>query len=156
MSGVATSGLLLGLDALPGAAGQKRIPEACILEHMGMPPDHLGGDGIDHVTEAEASVFLSHAGVIDDLQQEIAELVLEPVEIVPCDGVGDLVSFLDRVWRDRREALLAIPRATHVGVAQPRHHPQKIADRVGTRRALSHETELMKRRRARRTHARFP
>ena len=123
---------------------------------MGMPPDHLRGDGINHVAEAEASVFLSHAGVIDDLQQEIAELVLEPVEIVPCDRVGDLVSFLDGVWRDRREALLAIPRATRVRVAQPRHHPQKIADGIGTGGFLSHETELMERRRARRALARFP
>ena len=75
-----------------------------------MPPDHLGGDGIDHVGEGEASVFLGHARVIDDLQQEIAELILQRVEIVPRDGIGDLVGFLDSVWRDGREALLAIPR----------------------------------------------
>src|SRR5262245_59817198 len=105
---------------------------------MRVPTDHLGGDGIDHVAEAEASLFFSHAGVIDDLQQEIAELALEPVKIVPRDRVGDLVGFLDGVWRDGREALLAILRATRLGIAKPRHHAQKIADGVGTGTVLSH------------------
>ncbi len=123
---------------------------------MGMPPDHLRGDGIDHVGEGEASVFLGHAGVIDDLQQEIAELILQRVEIVPRDGIGDLVGFLDGVWRDGREALLAIPRTSTLGIAQARHDAQEIADRVGTGRALSHETGMMKRRRASRARARFP
>src|SRR5262245_65276468 len=54
---LATIGFLLSLDALPGAARQKRIPEARILEHMRVPTDHLSGDGIDHVAEAEASLF---------------------------------------------------------------------------------------------------
>jgi hypothetical protein len=67
-----------------------------------MPPDHLGGYGIDDVGEGEASVFLGHAGVIDDLQQEIAELVLQRVKIAASDGIGDLVGFLDSVWRDGR------------------------------------------------------
>ena len=103
------------------------LPEARILEHMRMPPDHLRGDGIDDVGEGEASVLLGHARVIDDLQEEIAELVLQPVEIVPRDRVGDLVGLLDRVWRDAREVLLAVPRTAALRIAQPRHDPQEIA-----------------------------
>jgi len=38
--------------------------------------------------------------MIDDLQQEIAELVLERVEIAASDRVDHFIRFLDRVWRD--------------------------------------------------------
>ena len=38
--------------------------------------------------------------MIDDLEQEVAELVLEIAHVVPLDGVGDLVGLLDRVGSD--------------------------------------------------------
>ena len=58
--------------------------------------------------------------VIDDLQQEIAELVLERVEIAPRDRVGDLVGLLDRVGRDGREVLLRDPTDSRVSGSRKR------------------------------------
>ena len=68
-----------------------------------MPADHFAGDGLDHVAERERALLLRHAGVIDDLQQEIAELVAEIVEIAARNGLGDLIGFLDGVRRDRSQ-----------------------------------------------------
>ena len=62
---------------------------------MRMPADELFGDRLDHVAEIERALFLGHAGVEDDLEQEIAQFFLEIGEIVARDGVGDLVGFLD-------------------------------------------------------------
>ena len=79
-------------------------------EHMRMPPDHFSRDRLDHVAEGERVLLLGHAGVIHHLQQEIAEFVLEVVEIAARDGIGDLIGFLDGVGRDGRKILLADPR----------------------------------------------
>ncbi len=49
----AALGLLLVLDALPHVVGEERIA-ARVGEHMRVPADHLAGDRIDHVGEAEA------------------------------------------------------------------------------------------------------
>ncbi len=48
---------------------------------MRMPAHQLGGDGFDHVAEIEGALFLGHAGMEGDLEQKIAELVHEVVEI---------------------------------------------------------------------------
>ena len=68
--------------------------------------------------------------MINHLEQEIAELVLERVEIVARDRVGNLVSFFDGVGRDGGEALLDVPRAAGVLVAQPRHDGEQVVERV--------------------------
>ncbi len=68
--------------------------------------------------------------MINHLEQEIAELVLQRVEIVARDRVGDLVGFLDGVGRDGREALLDVPRTAGVLVAQARHDGEQIVERV--------------------------
>jgi len=132
---LAARGLLLGLDPLPRPARLECVSEARIREHLGVSANHLCSDGVNDVAEAEASLLLCHARVIDDLQQEIAELVLKPIEIAARDRVGHLIAFLDGVGRNRREGLIAIPRAAGCRVPQPRHHAQKIvnAERLGRR-----------------------
>jgi len=72
--------------------------------------------------------------MIDDLQQEIAELVLERVEIAASDRVDHFIRFLDRVWRDRRARLVTISRAAGIGIPQPRHHAQQTWQRREERR----------------------
>ena len=37
------------------------------------------------------------------------------------DGVGDFIGFFDRIWRNGREILLEIPRASSLRIAQSRH-----------------------------------
>ena len=71
----------------------------------------------DDVGEGERAALLGHARVIDDLQQQIAELVLQVGEVAARDRVGDLVGLLDGVGRDRREGLLEVPGAAAAGRA---------------------------------------
>src|SRR5262249_41181184 len=62
------------------------------------------------------------------LQQEIAELLAQVRQAAARDRVGDLVGFLDRVWRDRLEILLEVPRTTRNGRAQGRHDRNQLVD----------------------------
>ena len=107
--------LLFGLDALPETSHGAGVARFLVAEHVRVAADHLRRDRLDDVAEGERAGLLGHARVIDDLQQEIAELVLEVGEIAARDRVGDLVGLLDRVGRDRRERLLEVPRAAGAG-----------------------------------------
>ncbi len=98
---------------------------------MRMPPDQLLGDRLHHVAEIERALLLRHAGMEHDLQQQVAEFVLQIVEIAARDRIGDLVGFLDRVWRDGREILLQVPRAAGLGRAQRRHDLDQTLDIAG-------------------------
>ena len=90
-----------------------------------MSSDHLAADRLDHVAERKRLLLLGHAGVKNHLQQEIAELVLEIVEIAAGDGVHDLVGLLDGVGRYAREILFEVPWAAGDGRAQRRHDLEK-------------------------------
>ena len=100
-------------------------------EHMRMAADHLPRDRLDHVAEGKGVLLLRHAGVIDDLQQEIAEFLAQVVEIAARDGVGDLIGFLDGVGRDRRKVLFEVPRAAGDGRAQRRHDFEQAGNIAG-------------------------
>ena len=118
-----TLGLFLGLDAIPELGHMARGDDAVLVgEHMRVPADHLPRHRLDHVAEGERVLLLGHAGMIDHLQQEIAELVLEVVEIAARDRISHLIGFLDGVGRDRRKILLEVPWAAGDGRAQRRHH----------------------------------
>src|ERR1700761_7259086 len=100
-------------------------------KHVGMTPDHLLRDRLDHVAEGEYALFLGHAGVEHDLQQEVAEFVAEIAEIIARDRVGDLIGLLDGVGRDARKILLEVPRAAGAGGAQLRHDVEQGLDIAG-------------------------
>jgi hypothetical protein len=114
--------LFLGLDTLPGAldAGGRDIA-VLVGENMGMAADQLPRDRFDHVAENKGVLLFRHAGVIDDLQKEVAELFAQIVEVAARDGIGHLIRFLDGVGRNRRKVLLEVPWATGHGRAQRRH-----------------------------------
>ncbi len=76
--------------------------------------------------------------MIDDLEEQVAELVLQPVNVVARDRVGDLVSLFDGVGRDRFEALLHVPRTARIGIAQARHDVQEIGEIMFAGRIVSH------------------
>ena len=61
--------------------------------------------------KSNALCLLGHAGVEDDLKQQIAQFVAQIGEVATRDRVGDLIGFLDRIGRDGRECLLQIPGA---------------------------------------------
>ncbi len=115
-------GLFLGLDALPGALDAGGGDVAVLVgEHMRVAADHLARDRLDHVAEGKGVLLLRHAGMIDHLQQEVAEFLAEVVEIAARDRIRDLIGFLDGVGHDRREILLEVPRTAGHRRAQRRH-----------------------------------
>ena len=118
----------------PGAAPAARSASAA--EHVRVAADHLSCDGVDHVGEGEGALLLGHARVIDDLQQQVAQLLLECAHVALLDGVGDLVGFLDGVGGNGPEILLQIPRTARARRAQRRHHGQKIGN--GLARLVAH------------------
>ena len=93
-----------------------------------MPADQLCRDRLDHVAECKALFLIRHLRVEDDLQEEIAQLVLQVIEIAALDRVGNLVGFLDRVRSDRGEILREVPRAANLGRPEPRHDRDQVAD----------------------------
>ena len=92
-----------GLERFPAGAGLG------VAEDVRVAADHLGADRRHDVIEREGAALLGHAGMVDDLELEIAELVLQRLHVVAPDRVGDLIGFLDRVGRDRLERLGRVP-----------------------------------------------
>ena len=76
---------------------------------------------------------LAHRAVSSDLEThlelEIAQLVRDRVHVVTRNGVRNLIGFLDRVGRDRRERLLAIPFAAGLRITQPPHDGDELLKR---------------------------
>ena len=95
-----------------------------------MAAQELFRDRLDDAAEIERALLLGHAGVERDLQQEVAELFAQVVEIAARNRVGDLVGFFERVGRDS-EILLEVPRAAGAGRAQRRHDFEKPIDVAG-------------------------
>jgi len=82
-----------------------------VAKHVRMRRISFSVIGLHHVGEFEGALFLRHPGVEHDLEQEVAELVAQIVEIAAGDGVGHFVGLFQRIGRNGREILLQIPRA---------------------------------------------
>ncbi len=124
-------GFLLRLDLIPLNVDLVGRQPAFVAEHVRMTADQLLGDRLHHVAERERALLLGHAGVEHDLQQQVAQFVLQVVEVAAADRVGHLVGFLDGVGRDGREILLEVPRAAAAGRAQRRHDLDQPGDVAG-------------------------
>jgi len=98
-----------------------------IAEYVRVPALQLVANAPDDVIQGEVAQLLRHLRVEDDLELEIAELILEIVHVATVDGVGHLISFFDRVGRDRGERLLPIPFATELRIAKPVHDRDQTA-----------------------------
>ena len=80
------------------------------------------------VGEVEAAAFARHLRVEHDLEQKVAELVLELVHVFLLDRIRHLVSFLDGVGGYGLEALFAVPRAAVHRIAQPDHDVEQVLE----------------------------
>jgi len=78
--------------------------------------------GVSHIRIVERPGFLTQLGVEHHMQQQVAQLLLDPLHIVVGDGIGQFIRLLDRIAPQRVERLLAIPRAL---AAQRGHHVEQ-------------------------------
>ncbi|EQB18949.1 hypothetical protein L284_03560 [Novosphingobium lindaniclasticum LE124] len=72
--------------------------------------------------------FFRHAGVKDDLQQEIAKFVSQADQILTSYGICNFVGFLDGIRRDRREVLSQIPFATGHRITKAGHYTKETVE----------------------------
>ena len=98
---------------------------------MRVAADHLFGDRLHHVAEGELALLLRHPGVVDHLQQKVAEFVAQVIQVATRDCVGNLIGLLDRVGSDGREILLDVPRTAGLGIAQGCHDLDQAGDVAG-------------------------
>ena len=66
-----------------------------------------------------------------DLQEKVAELLLQVRHVVARDRVGDFVGFFDRVGGDAVEGLLDVPWAAIVRITKLGHDGEQALDRMG-------------------------
>jgi hypothetical protein len=112
---------------------------------MRMAPNHLICNRFNHAAEIKKTEFLGDASLKHNLEQQIAQFILEIWHIVSRDGVGDLVGFLDREGNDGFEGLFQIPVATASWRAQSGHDFKEainIARRRHAREQCINWTEL--------------
>jgi hypothetical protein len=76
---------------------------------------------LHHVGEFERALLLGHAGMKDDLQEQVSELVAQILQIAARNRVGHLEGFLDGVGCDGREVLFKVPWAPGLRGAQRLH-----------------------------------
>ncbi len=98
---------------------------------MRVAADELGGDRLDDAAEIKQPRLFRHAGVKDDLQQEVAKLLAQIFRRAALDRVGDLIGLFDGVRHDRSERLLDVPWAPVHGIAQGRHDLDQAANIAG-------------------------
>ena len=85
--------------------------------------DQVGGDVLD----VEAAGLRGDLRVEVDLQQQVAELLAQVLEVTGVDGLERLVGLLEEVAGERAVRLLALPGALG---AQPAHHRQELQQRL--------------------------
>ena len=87
--------------------------------------DHLVGDVFGDRGKIKVAVLRAHLGVVDHLEEEIAQFPFEVVHVSLFDGIGDFIGFFNGVGHDRGIGLFNIPRATCFGITQAGHDFKK-------------------------------
>ena len=124
---------LLDLDLLPVAEDGVGIGRNGVGEDVRVAADELGAEIFGDVAEVEVAGFRGHLGVEEDLQEEVAEFVLEVGPGAALDGVEDLVGLFEGVALDGVEGLFAVPGAA-AGGAQAGHDGGRALEGLGGRR----------------------
>src|SRR5262249_54948758 len=99
------------------AAGSAALARDSAAPATGAAADHLLGQRCRDLVEVEGTLLLGHAGMEHDLEEQVAELLLERRHVLALDRVGDLVGLLDGVGGDGLEILLDVPGTAVLGVA---------------------------------------
>ena len=125
---------LLDLDLLPVAQDGVGVGRDRVAKDVRVAADELGAEIFGDVAEVEVATALrGHLRIEKNLQQQVAELVLEVRPGAALDGVEDLVGLFQRVALDAVEGLLAVPGAA-AGRAQAGHDGGSALEGLGGRR----------------------
>lgn len=120
---------LCGLDRFPiGGLLYSGFVTRPLAKHMRVAGNHFVANRAHNGIETKVPRFFAHRGVIDGLQQQIAQLPLKVWPILAGNGVGNFVSLFNRVGRNAVEILFDIPRAPRFGIAQASHDFQQARD----------------------------
>lgn len=128
---MALGGTLGTLDRFPVRVHVVGAVDLHLREHVRVAALHLVADRTGHVGKAERTLLTGHLRMEHNLQQQIAQLVLQVDQITAVDRVGYFVGFLDGVRRDAGKILLQVPGAAALRVAQPRHDAQQAVQFSG-------------------------
>src|SRR3569623_450873 len=88
-------------------------------EDVWMAALHLVADRRDNSGQREIAGFLGLTRVEYDLEQQVAEFVLEVGHVAALARVGDFLGILDRIRRNRLKNQDGVPFATAHRIAQP-------------------------------------
>ena len=120
------------------AGGHRRL----VSENVRVAADQLTVQPGDHIRNGEVTRLARHLRIKEHLQQQIAQLLAKVGPIPPLDGVEDLVAFLQRIFPDAVEALLAIPGAA-IGTAQPGHDAHCFGEKRSRIGAMGQHCKLI-------------
>ena len=110
-----------------------------ITKNMRVTPDHLVSNAGGNIIEAEQPRFFGNPGVIDDLQQQIAQFISQGSHILLFNRISHFIGFFDRVGGDGLECLFDIPRTTCFRVTQAYHDVEQTT-RLGQGHGTSGES----------------
>ena len=125
--GAAPAGRLAPLDGLPLGERLAGGADRAVPEDVGVATDHLRHEVAQELGHRELAALVRDLGVEDDLEEEVAELAGELLEVAGVDRRRGLVRLFDEVGADVGEGLLAVPRAA-AGGAQADHQVAQLAD----------------------------
>ena len=80
-----------------------------------MAVDELLADAVGHIVHGEAALLPLHLGVHEDLEQQIAQLLLQVLGAALVDGFGHLIALLQQIPSGGGVGLLGVPGATSGG-----------------------------------------
>src|SRR5439155_22869343 len=127
-------GLLLTLDPLP-LGEEIAAGDLGPGEDVGVPADELLVEAPGDLAGIERALLAGELGMDGDLEQEVAELVAQPLEIAGVERGERLIRFLEQVGAQRRVRLLAVPgtamwRAQTLGDARDRRKRGEIREGI--------------------------
>ena len=120
-AGALSLGCALGaLVLFPGQRLRRGIFDPGVGKHVRMTTLELVGDRRGDGVEIEQAAFLGDARLEHDLEQHVTQFVAHGLGFAAGDRIRQFVRLLDRVRRDRRPVLLAVPGTALLRVAQAR------------------------------------
>ena len=78
---------------------------------MRMAGNHLAGQRIADIGHIKLMLLLCYLSIETDMQQHVAKFLADLMDIVPDEGIAELVSLLDGIWAQTFIGLLLVPRA---------------------------------------------